>query len=205
MKKKKDKSTDRFRNFTGIIYPDSTSYNYADIILIGTEYFDEFGYITHNNDINEDGTLKKEHIHWVGRLKNPRYAKTISKKLGLNYNDIEIVDNWKQMVRYLTHIDYEDKAQYNVGDIQGTIQDLLQYFTTMEEVEVAKRMLSMRDNGYTWRDVFYEMCKLGQFNGFKRNYQLISFIREEYKLASADSIEYYKRNVLEKSDNNENE
>lgn len=197
-----NKNDKRFRSFTGIIYPDSTSYKYNDIILMALEYFDEFGYIQHDKDIKEDGTIKKNHIHWVGRLKNPRTIKTIANKFGLNDNDIEPVKSFKACVRYLVHFDDTDKYQYDLSDIQGNIQDIMQYFTTMEEVEVAKKMLEMRDGGYSWRDVFYEMCKLGQFNGFKRNYQLISFIREEYKLYTSDSLEYYKRNVLDKSDNN---
>ena len=199
-----NKKEKRYRAFTGTIYPDSTSYNYSDILLLGLEYFDEFGYITHDKDINEEsGELKKSHIHWVGRLKNPRTLKTIANKFDLNDNDVECVKSFKAIVRYLIHADNEDKAQYNISDIQGSINDLMQYFTTMEEYEVAKKMLELRDGGYSWRDVFYEMCKLGQFNGFKRNYQMISFIREEYKIVSADALDYYKKNGLNKGDNND--
>ena len=49
----------------------------------------------------------------------------------------------------------------------------------MTDEEAVNKMLELKDNGYTWREIYEEMCKIGQFNGFKNNCELVSFILEE--------------------------
>lgn len=46
---------------------DSEIYDCAEAVANLGDFFDEFAWIEHDKDIENDGSLKKSHIHWVGR------------------------------------------------------------------------------------------------------------------------------------------
>lgn len=172
----------RFRNFTGTIYKDSTTYDFVKVILAGQDYFDEFSYIEHDKDIDEEtGQVKKLHIHWVGRLKNPRELKTISNKLGLADHDIEIVNSYKGIIRYLIHADNEEKYQYNFSDIKTTIPDIKQYFLQFSTDEALHELIEMNAQGLSRLEMYYKCRELGLISAYVRYYKFISYIYYEDK------------------------
>ena len=71
------------------------------------------------------GDLKKPHYHVVVYCDSPRLLGNATKSLGLicsqgeddQSNFVERVVNFKQSVRYLTHIDHPDKFQYKRSEI----------------------------------------------------------------------------------------
>ena len=58
------------RSFLGVLYPDSESYDCSAVLERLSCLFEEWAYILHDSDSDENGELKKAHIHWVGRLEN---------------------------------------------------------------------------------------------------------------------------------------
>ena len=58
------------RSFLGVLYPDSESYDCSAVLERLSCLFDEWAYIVHDSDSDENGELKKAHIHWIGRLEN---------------------------------------------------------------------------------------------------------------------------------------
>lgn len=78
--------------------------------------------IYHNEDINEDGTPKTPHYHLIiesKRMRKETLLKQLSKILNIPLNCIstkEII-NFRKAVRYITHIDYEDKTFYPMWNI----------------------------------------------------------------------------------------
>lgn len=110
-------SEKRVRAFGGVVYPDSESYNFESVLEALEELFTEWAYVVHDCDVDDDGNAKKTHIHWVGRAENAKTVLAVAKKLGLQEHEIEIVRNWKKMLRYLVHADSPNKYQYPVSAV----------------------------------------------------------------------------------------
>lgn len=51
------------RTFLGVLYPDSEGYDCEKVLLRLQDTFEELSYITHDMDVDENGELKKPHIH----------------------------------------------------------------------------------------------------------------------------------------------
>lgn len=73
--------------------------------------------INHDKDINEHGEIVEKHTHILLDYSTPRKIQTISNLLGVADNFIEIVRNKKGVLRYLTHIDDDDKYKYSVDEV----------------------------------------------------------------------------------------
>ena len=103
---------DRFRNFMIILYEDSTSYNFNDV-LFTLKGFKYYAYIKHKPEEDE----KKEHYHVFLHLDNASTLSAIAKRLGVAENYFQPVKSVRSCCRYLTHIDYDDKIQYDINDV----------------------------------------------------------------------------------------
>ena len=169
----------RSRNFGGVIYPDSTTYNFSDVIREGKNYFQEFIYILHDKDLDENGNTKKAHLHWLGRRKNAVHIPTVAKVMGLQTNEIEMIRNWSGSVRYLTHVDYPEKYQYEMNDIQGNIRDLFSYFEIISEGDAVIRILKQRDDGKSYREIMFDSVDRGYYSHFRRNLGIVQIIEED--------------------------
>lgn len=99
------------RNFLGVLYPDSTSYDCEKVLSRLEDSFSDFAYVLHDKDVDENGELKKPHIHWCGK-RSPAPISTIANALCVESNSIEFCKNWKYSLRYLIHADNPEKFQY---------------------------------------------------------------------------------------------
>lgn len=86
----------------------------------------------HDKDINEDGTPKKPHVHFMIFFPWQRTDTSISKKLGIPLNCFKYIDNKVGAVRYLIHLDHKDKYQYD-KDIIISNFDIDYCFTTKKD------------------------------------------------------------------------
>lgn len=69
--------------------------------------------ITHDKDTNEEtGELVEPHTHLYFDYSTPRKITTIANLLNVDANFVEVVRNKKMFIRYLTHLDNPEKAQY---------------------------------------------------------------------------------------------
>lgn len=105
------------RIFLGILYPDSESYDCQKVLSRLEDTFSDFAYIIHDKDVNEEGEIKKAHIHWCGKKSSPAPLSTISNALGVEANSIKFCRNWKLSLRYLIHADNPEKFQYDVEKV----------------------------------------------------------------------------------------
>lgn len=83
--------------------------------------FYRWAYIDHEPD-DEDGT---PHTHFYIEVNGSYKLKTIANRLGIEPNFVQFADNPRTCIRYLTHIDFPDKKQYNVSDIITNFPSLL--------------------------------------------------------------------------------
>ena len=95
-------SDKRYRSFHIILYPDSTSYDCSSVICSLSNSVDTWAYIIHDKDYDNEGNLKKVHVHFVIRYPNARTFSAVSREYGIPQNHIEKCD-FNQAVRYLTH------------------------------------------------------------------------------------------------------
>lgn len=101
------------RIFLGVLYPDSESYEFEKVLSRLEDTFLDLAYITHDADTDENGLLKKAHVHWCGKRSSPAPLSTVANALGIAENNIEFCRNWKYSLRYLIHADNPDKFQYS--------------------------------------------------------------------------------------------
>lgn len=76
----------------------------------------------HDADVTEDGEIKKPHYHlvfyWSGKTTPYRAYISLCGALGdSSFFGLEAGGNVNKLIRYHTHIDYPEKAQYNFSDI----------------------------------------------------------------------------------------
>lgn len=170
------------RNFHGVIYPDSESYVCDDIVAALDDTFVKWAYILHDMDTDDNGELKKPHIHWMGSRKTPVTVKTIANSLGLAEHDVERTRQWKSMCRYLIHADNPEKYQYEPEKVTTNF-DYGSYVTPLERFEMAMNIADyIAENPHVTP---YELLKWTGVNGlyseYLRAYPIFAAIINQFK------------------------
>lgn len=129
MAKKQNKSTDRSRHFTLVLY---CSLNALQIILLNNlDCIANYAYILHDKDIYDDdvkegeeilhkkGDLKKAHIHMVISFYNVQRWSTVCKMFSTEEDNarVEVCNSRVAQYRYLTHADNPERYQYPKSSI----------------------------------------------------------------------------------------
>lgn len=115
-KKTSKKKDDRVRTWTFIVYPDSAPTDWKEqLTSLGVK-----GAISplHDRDVNADGTPKKAHFHVVITFDGKKSFEQIKEITdSLNAPMPQKGKSANGLVRYFTHIDNPEKAQYKQSDI----------------------------------------------------------------------------------------
>lgn len=183
------------RTFSVLLYPDSTDYSFDTVISALDKTFEQWAYIKHDCDVwlgNDEavksgkyleGEHKKDHIHIVGRCSNPLPLSTISNKLGIAENFIEFgKGTFKKAVRYLVHIDHEEKYQYNTNDIVSNF-DIMQYFDILSSTQQARSIYNVIcGSGITSKKELLLFClDNGLYSEYCRAYRIwVDIMNENY-------------------------
>lgn len=141
------KSYEKSRYWAMIYYPESCVQNYE-------QYFIERGIRAivgpwHDKDINEDtGELKKKHKHIILCWDGPA-TEGQAKKIAEDFNSpIPIAQvSIKGSVKYLTHSNNPEKAQYDPKDIEVFGFDSLQEVIDLSEQDIQK----------LWKDIYIKL------------------------------------------------
>lgn len=127
----------RARAWTCIVYPDSAAENWIDILR--DQLVECLISPLHDKDIEPTGEIKKAHWHVVLSFKNP----SSSEKAREVFDEIhgvgcQKVKDFKQLARYLCHLDQPNKHQYNIEDVIsiGAIDYQTLVMTSSDEDEV---------------------------------------------------------------------
>lgn len=176
----------KFRSFAGTLYPDSESYDCESLLSTIRSKFIDWAYILHDKDVNENGELKKSHIHWVGRA-TPRCLSVVSNFLGLPENDIEVVKNFDNMVMYLIHLNDIDKFQYSPDDVETNLPNIGQLLRRQSEGQIVKDLASAKMQK-SWYDLVQYAVDIDSYDILRRNLGVIRLIWEEVQLADAKRL-----------------
>ena len=176
----------KFRSFAGTLYPDSESYDCETLLSTIRSKFIDWAYILHDKDVDENGELKKSHIHWVGRA-TPRCLSVVSNFLGLPENDIEVVKNFDNMVMYLIHLNDIDKFQYSPDDVESNLPNIGQLLRRQSEGQIVKDLASAKMQK-SWYDLVQYAVDLDSYDILRRNLGVIRLIWEEVQFADSKRL-----------------
>lgn len=168
----------RFRHFMILLYKDSTSYNFDEVLFDLKGSFKNYAYITHFPEDDE----KKEHMHFILSLDNPRSINSLSKRVGVAPNYIQSIKSLRASCRYLTHIDYENKKQYELADVKVSSAFSRKYYASFDDLKTEEDVIE---------DIYLFIDSLTHHNFREAVKQLIIFVNSQ----SCDSI--YKRYRIE--------
>lgn len=127
----------QYRNFMILFYDESKHYKFDDLIfnLHGFKYY---AYIKHQPEDEE----KTAHYHAFIHLDSATTISAISKRLGIPKEKIQNVKNVRSACRYLTHIDYENKIQYDLNDVVVSGNFKRKFYKQFEDVKTDSEIIS---------------------------------------------------------------
>ena len=166
----------RSRHWTCMVYPESAPKNWESILR--EQLVDALISPLHDMDTNGDtGEIKKAHYHVVISFHNPcgyEKAENIFKAFGGIGNEYESrVKDFRQMARYLCHLDQPDKYRYNVNDVisigstdyhelimsradeDELLDEILSYIDENKIISYADLLRRVRIEHPEWRRVVY--------------------------------------------------
>lgn len=110
----------RARAWTAVVYPDSAPDNWIEILR--EQLIECLVSPFHDKDVEETGEIKKAHYHVVLSFKSPAtYSKAREVFESINAvvppeNQCRVKD-FRQMARYLCHLDQPNKYRYDIQDV----------------------------------------------------------------------------------------
>lgn len=148
----------RARAWTAVVYPESAPENWQEILA--DQLVECLISPLHDKDVEPTGEVKKAHYHVVLSFKNPcsfDKAKEVFQAINAVVppeSQCKVKD-FKQMARYLCHLDQPNKHRYDVSDVVsiGAIDYAAFVMTAADEDEV-----------------------LDEIENFIRSHNIISFI-----------------------------
>lgn len=106
----------RYRNFASLVYPESATENWLDIL--SEELVPVFVSPLHDKDMNPTGEPKKAHYHvlfmFEGVKTFEQVQEIVDKIGGVGCKQVQSI---RAYARYLCHMDNGDKAQYSEEDV----------------------------------------------------------------------------------------
>ena len=160
----------RDRKFCAVLYPEDETHA-ACIEKLKTGGYN-FAAILHDQDVNEEGELKKPHWHIVVKFPNAVWNEALAKELGITANYLEKARSLDSALLYLVHYGYEEKYQYDIQEVFGTLQTRLA--SLLADTDESTRALTIYDlirnapGVVTYTEIFEKACKAGLYGDFRR-------------------------------------
>lgn len=164
----------RDRKFCAVLYPDCEAH-VACMEKLQTGGYN-FAAILHDQDVYEDGEkqgeLKKPHWHIVLKFPNAVWNEPLAKELGIEPRHLEQCKALDAALLYLVHAGYDNKAQYDMECVFGTLATRLA--SLLRDDDESTRALTIYDlirnspGIVTYSEIFEKACKAGLFGDFRR-------------------------------------
>lgn len=167
------------RNFQGVVYPDSDSYDCDKVLSLLPSVFADYAYILHDQDVDEEGVLKKPHYHWLGTWSTPLTIGNVAKKLGVPENSVEFCRSYRAFLRYMIHADEPTKHQYSPDDVHGVFK---RHFLSGDSEKALVQMAIQRIQSgdiRTIQGLAAFAAELEDWPSFRRNYSLLKDLLHE--------------------------
>lgn len=164
-----------------VLYPDDPTHVACIDLLKSSGY--SFAAILHDKDTylesectpdngHTPGELKKPHWHVVLRLTNARWRDGIADELGIKHNYLEVCRNRDNALLYLVHEGFNDRYQYDVSDVFGSLTPNLEKLLVSddegERVLTIVHMIDQSPGRVTYREILVKVCKSGLYGDFRK-------------------------------------
>lgn len=121
----------RSKTFNLMLYPGEDKSHLKALEYIRANY--DYAAICHDKDtfeedttindvVHKKGEIKKAHYHVVVKFKNAKWSTALASELEIAENYIEVAHDLKRSLLYLIHFYDEDKYQYSIEDVEGTLK-----------------------------------------------------------------------------------
>ena len=171
-----------------ILYTDNSQHlELLDVLVNKYDY----AYILHDKDTNDDGSLKKSHIHLLLFFPNARWGSSILKEIDIdNSNLIEFRENKSSAIQYLVHSNNHNKFQYSFTDIHSSV-DLSIYFNKFIDKESSDIAIIIdfveHYVGVIYFSALYSyVINNGLWSTYRRNYSIIKDLIHEHNMVLTD-------------------
>lgn len=164
----------RIRNIGIILYPEDNSH------VLALDYikhnYENYIYILHNRDLNENYEIKKEHYHVILHFPNARTVSNISKQLGVGDHLFYEIKSLNGQLRYLIHYDDDDKTSYSPVEVKGTLFMLGKFKKSFKDSQDEASEVSIIyefivDNDISDLQILLEfVLENNLYSSFRRNY-----------------------------------
>lgn len=158
----------RYRNFMLLLYPEWG--NFEDILQDIKGSFKNYAYIKHIPETKE----KKEHLHLILSLDNPRTESSLAKRIGIDSRFVKNIKSLRASCRYLIHQDNEEKFQYNLDQVIVSKSFSSIYYKSFDDLLSDEDILdNIYDYVTTYKDLNPIQLEIGLTkyvcaNGFER-------------------------------------
>ena len=157
----------RYRHFMFILYKDSESYSFDDVLFDLKGSFKNYAYIFHKPEKDE----KKEHCHFILSLDNGRSINSIASRVGVQSNYIQPIKSLRASCRYLVHMDDDSKIQYDLTDVTVSHSFQRKFFLVGMSLKEAMKHLVIFVNSQNY-DTIYKRYRP----------EFIDYLKEQLKL-----------------------
>ena len=172
------------RTFSIILYETEEDINILEIAKRSYNY----AYILHDKDVDEFGEIKKAHYHLILRWNDTKSINALSKELSIPVNRITKIKSFKSSIRYLTHIDYKEKYQYEYNDII-TNMDIAEYFEdNLTELQKVKMIYELINNEQisNKKKMLHIVLEKGLWSEYRRGYNIWKDILNENRIEKGE-------------------
>jgi len=178
----------RARNWMFIMYPDSAPPNWRDIL---SDLHVQIAVSPlHDKDVNATGEPKKAHWHVVlayDTVKKQEQVQEIADMV--NGTEVRKIQSLSGMLRYLTHMDNPEKAQYSAKDIISfgglDVQNII--ITCADKVLMLEQIMDWIDENrctkFTELMRYARTCKREWFEMLCQGYTLVitAYLKDVYR------------------------
>lgn len=169
----------RNRNFCLILYPEEDITHYNAIEKIKQSY--DYALINHDSDVYDDtGEIKKSHTHIVLHFNNAVWSTKLAKDLGVGENYIEECRDLKRALAYLIHYYDDNKYQYNIENVSGSLKKKLQIILKNDDKTESEKIIELLNyiddfNDEIKMSEFIRYCaEVGYWDCFRRSYSALA-------------------------------
>lgn len=184
----------RVRTIGIILWTDNPKHKLALDFIIHN--FENYIYVLHDRDINDNGEIKKEHYHVILHFPNARTIKTLSKKLNVEENNFYIIKSFTGQLRYLIHYDDDEKTRYNIEEVKGTLFMLSKFKRSIkgsqdETADVSQIYEFIFDNDISDLQILLDfVLDNNLYSSFRRNYSMF----KDLLALNNRKVVYYDKN-----------
>lgn len=172
------------RTFSIILYETEEDINILEIAKKSYNY----AYILHDKDVDEFGEIKKAHYHLILRWNDTKSINALSIELGIPVNRITKIKSFKSSIRYLTHIDYKEKYQYDINNV-FTNMDIQEYFednlTELQKVKLIYEIIN-KEQISNKKHMLHIILEAGLWSEYRRGYNIWKDILTENRIEKGE-------------------